>query len=148
MEGSMRFAVPLFLLLLCAALPSRPPARAEQPPAPVAAPCGDIGSLQTRTTLYFGLNRKGGNVTEAQWQSFLRSEVTPRFPQGFTVWQADGQWRRADGIIEHERSEVLRIVHEDTPAVRAALASLIAKYKRSYQQESVLWETGTVCAAF
>jgi hypothetical protein len=144
----MRFTVPLFLLLLCAALPSRPPAPGEQPPAPSAAPCGDIGTLHTQTTLYFGLNRKGGTVTEAQWQGFLRNEVTARFPQGFTVWQADGQWRRADGIIEHERSKVLRIVHEDTAAVRAALASLIAKYKSAYQQESVLWETGTVCAAF
>jgi Protein of unknown function (DUF3574) len=144
----MRYAAPLLALLICSALTSRPPAHAVQAATPTAAPCGDIGTLQTRTTLYFGLNRKGGNVTEAQWQAFLRDEVTPRFPQGFTVWQADGQWRRADGVIEHEHSKVLRLVHEDTPTQHAALAELIGRYKRAYQQESVLWETGSVCAAF
>ena len=142
----MRTVAPLLVLLLASSLNSRPPAVPSAVPA--AAPCGDIGTLQTRTTLYFGLGRKAGTITEAQWQAFLRDEVTPRFPQGFTVWQADGQWRRADGVIEHERSKVLRIVHEDTPGEHASLAAIIERYKRAYQQESVLWETGNVCAAF
>ena len=143
----MRLIAPLLVLVLYTSFADRPPAHAEQT-SPAAAACGDIGTLQTRTTLYFGLNRKGGSITESQWQAFLRDVVTQRFPQGFTVWQADGQWRRADGVIEHERSKVLRIVHEETPAARAALAAIIEKYKRAYQQESVLWETGSVCAAF
>lgn len=142
----MRWAAPLLVLLILSSLGNRPPAHAEQGPA--RSMCGDIGRLETRTTLYFGMNRKGGNVTEAQWQAFLRDEVTKRFPEGFTVWQADGQWRRPDGGIEHERSKVLRIVHADTPEVHAKLAALIERYKRAYQQESVLWETGSVCAAF
>jgi hypothetical protein len=142
----MRYPVSLAVLLACSALTSRPPSAAQQTAA--VAVCGDLGTTQTRTTLYFGMNRKGGNVTEAQWQSFLREVVTPRFPQGFTVWQADGQWRRADGTIAHERSKVLRIVHEDSADAHGALAAIIAAYKHTYEQESVLWETGKVCAAF
>jgi hypothetical protein len=87
-------------------------------------------------------------VTEAQWRSFLRNEVTPRFPDGLTVWEANGQWRRADGRIGEERAKVLLLVHEETPAARAALSELVARYKKMYQQESVLWETATVCAMF
>ena len=75
-------------------------------------------------------------------------EVTPRFPDGLTIWQADAQWRQSDGRISRERAKVLLLVHEETPAVRSALATIVVNYKRSFQQESVLWETSPVCAAF
>lgn len=147
----MRLIAPLLLLLVYSSLTSRPPARAEQAPMTAAAPaaaCGDIGTAQTRTTLYFGLDSPAGLVSETKWQSFLKNEVTPRFPQGFTVWEANGQWRRTDGAIVHERSKVLLLVHQDTSAVHQDLAAIIERYKRAYQQESVLWETARVCAAF
>ena len=107
-----------------------------------------MGTAFTRTTLYFGLNRTAGNVTEGQWRDFLRDQVTPRFPQGLTVWEANGQWRRADGRISHERSKVLLLVHTESTEVQAALTAIIENYKRAFQQESVLWETAQVCAAF
>jgi hypothetical protein len=89
-----------------------------------------------------------GAVTESQWKAFLRTEVTPRFPQGLTVWEANGQWRRADGNITRERSKVLLLVHEETPAMRKALSEVVEAYKKQFQQESVLWESARVCAAF
>jgi hypothetical protein len=101
-----------------------------------------------RTTLYFGLTRPAGSVSEAEWQTFLREDVTPRFPDGLTVWEADGQWRRPDGSIGRERAKVLLLVHEDSSSVRAALGEVVGRYKRAFQQESVLWETARVCAAF
>jgi hypothetical protein len=101
-----------------------------------------------RTTLYFGLSRKTGTVSESQWRNFLRDHVTPRFPQGLTVWEANGQWRRADGMIVREPAKVLLLVHEQSPAVHAAIAGIIEDYKKAFEQESVLWETARVCAAF
>lgn len=101
-----------------------------------------------RTTLYFGLTHAGGAISERQWQRFLRDEVTSRFPQGFTVWEALGQWRRADGSITREPSKVLLIVHPETAAVREALSGLVTAYRQLYDQESVLWEEAEVCAAF
>jgi hypothetical protein len=89
-----------------------------------------------------------GTITEKQWKIFLRDEVTVRFPQGFTTWEAKGQWLVADGRISRERSKVLLLVHPDTSLVRDLITSLIASYKRQFQQESVLWETTGVCAAF
>jgi len=140
----------LFLLLIAAAFTGRPPGRAAQTPPDGAAErnCSPSGSPLTRTTLYFGLSHRSGMVTQNQWQKFLRNEVTPRFPDGLTVWEADGQWRRPDGTIARERAKVLLLVHEGTPAVRTALSGIIESYKTSFHQESVLWETAPVCAAF
>ena len=144
----MRFTAPLLVLVLCSSVSIRAP-RAQQVSVTAPAPfCGPIGVAQTRTTLYLGLNRRTGSVTEAQWAAFLRDEVTPRFPQGLTVWQADGQWRRADGTIAQERSKVLLLVHDESSAAHSALTAIIESYKHRFEQESVLWETARVCAAF
>lgn len=34
---------------------------------------------------FFGRNRPGGEVSEEQFQKFLQTVVTPRFPDGLTV---------------------------------------------------------------
>lgn len=109
--------------------------------------CGSTASPQVRTTLYFGLARPKGAVSELEWQLFLRDEVTARFPEGLTVWEADGQWRRPDGVVDHERSKVLLLVHPDTPAARGSVQGVIERYRKSFEQQSVLWETARVCAA-
>ena len=58
----------------------------------VTMECGTLSAAKIRTTLYFGLSRPKGSVSELEWQVFLRDEVTRRFPDGLTVWQAEGQW--------------------------------------------------------
>ena len=109
--------------------------------------CGSAAAPQLRTTLYFGLARPAGAVSELEWQLFLRDQVTARFPQGLTVWEAEGQWRQPDGVVGHERSKVLLLVHADTSAARAAIQEIIARYRRAFDQQSVLWETAKICAA-
>lgn len=121
-------------------------------PAVFAQPGSEIGCTSTstpqlRTTLYFGLARPKGSVSELEWQVFLRDEVTSRFPEGLTVWNADGQWRSPAGSIDHEDSKVLLLVHSDTPVARAAVQAVIERYRKTFEQESVLWETARVCVA-
>jgi|SRR5579862_8503123 len=123
-----------------------PASRAQVSATP--AICGENGSHQMRTTLYFGLSHPAGLISEREWQSFLRDEVTSRFPDGLTVWQANGQWRTTDGKIAREPARVLLLVHEEKPAVRRAIAEIVSRYKNNFHQESVLWETAPVCAAF
>jgi hypothetical protein len=113
---------------------------------PADPQCGSAAP-QVRTTLYFGLSKKKGSVSELEWQMFLRDEVTSRFPDGLTTWEADGQWRGSDGAIGHERSKVLLLVHPDTPTAKSAVQSVIERYRKAFEQESVLWETARVCAA-
>src|SRR4029078_8978826 len=103
---------------------------AQRAPASSTHRCG-TASPQLRTTMYFGLARPKGSVSELEWQMFLRDEVTARFPAGLTVWEAEGQWRGGDGGIGHERSKVLLLVHPDTADARAAVQSVIARYRKS-----------------
>ena len=117
-------------------------------PAPLPSPtleCGTFTAAQMRTTLYFGMTRPTGAVSELEWQMFLRDEVTKRFPAGLTVWEAQGQWQNAKGNIDQERSKVLLLVHPDTQASRDAVLDVIRTYRKAFDQESVLWETARVC---
>jgi hypothetical protein len=98
----------------------------------------DGESVMACDLLYFGLATPRGEVTEAQWQSFLDEIVTPRFPAGLTSWEAKGQWRGQDGSLVRERSKVLQIVHPPSREGEAALGEIIAEYKRRFQQESVM----------
>ena len=43
---------------------------------------------------------------------------------------------------------MLLLVHANSAAAREALSALVESYKKSFQQESVLWETAVLCAAF
>jgi hypothetical protein len=115
-------------------------------PTPTEQVCGSASS-QVRTTLYFGLQRPDGSVSELEWQIFLRDEVTSRFPDGLTVWEAEGQWKSANGVISHERSKVLLLVHPDTRAARESVQQVIDRYRKGFDQQSVLWESARVCAA-
>ena len=114
----------------------------------VVMDCGATSTPQLRTTLYFGLNRaKGSAISELEWQVFLRDEVTRRFPDGLTAWEAQGQWRTSAGSIDHERSKVLLLVHPDTADARRGVQEVIATYRKVFEQESVLWESARVCVA-
>jgi uncharacterized protein DUF3574 len=76
-----------------------------------------------------------------------RSGATTRFPDGLTVWDAEGQWRAPKGTIEHERSKVLLLVHPDTAPARQSVQDVIDRYRKAFDQQSVLWETSRVCVA-
>ncbi len=113
----------------------------------VTIECGTSSAAKIRTTLYFGLSRPKGSVSELEWQVFLRDEVTRRFPDGLTVWQAEGQWLTPVGSIDREQSKVLLLVHPDTAAARQSVQEVIQTYRKSFDQESVLWESSRVCVA-
>ena len=113
----------------------------------VVMECGAASAPQVRTTFYFGLARPKGSVTELEWQMFLRDEVTKRFPDGLTVWEAEGQWRSPAGNIDHEQSKVLLLVHPDTAAARQSVQAVIEAYRKKFEQQSVLWESARVCVA-
>ena len=87
-------------------------------------------------------------ASEARWAQFLAREVTPRFPDGLTVYETTGQWRDpATKIIAPEKSRVLRII---APADAAAdkIAAVAQAYKKQFRQKSVGIVTRQVCASF
>jgi hypothetical protein len=98
--------------------------------------------------IYFGSAKPTGVVTSEEWAEFLRSSVTPRFPQGFSVWQAAGQWQGADGAIVREDSFVLSLVHPEDEHSEGSVRAIAAEYKSRFEQEAVLRVKSHGCASF
>lgn len=88
--------------------------------------------------MLFGMNSPDGPVDETQWQAFLAEVVTPRFPDGLSVYKAQGQWRGASGEVEREDSRAVEILHGDDAGGRKRIAEISAEYKRRFRQEAVL----------
>jgi hypothetical protein len=104
-------------------------------PVPLA---NGICREQRSDRLLFGMNSPNGPIDEIEWRRFLADTLTPRFPDGLTIYQAQGQWRGPDGRIEHEASRAVEIVHAGDASALERIAAIIANYKSRYQQESVL----------
>ena len=95
--------------------------------------------------LLFGRTR----VSETTWARFLAAEVTPRFPDGFTVLDARGQWRAPGSQkISRERSKVLMIAMPPGADNGDRLAKIIEAYKTRFKQQSVGLIMRTACVSF
>lgn len=116
-------------------------------PAPVACPPGHNSLV--RDGLYFGLTEPSGReITDAEWEGFLTSTVTPAFPAGFTVLSARGQWKGNDGTVVKEPSRLLVLFHPPSSTADSSIRSIIGRYRTDFHQEAVLWERSLACAAF
>jgi hypothetical protein len=89
-----------------------------------------------------------GKASDARWRDFLAREVTPRFPDGLTVYETTGQWRDAQrNVIVREKSRVLRII---VPAdiAQDKIAAVAEAYKKQFRQKSVGIVTRPTCVSF
>jgi hypothetical protein len=103
----------------------------------------------TKDELYFGMSkRRGGMISEAQWQQFLNSEITPRFRDGLTVLDAYGQYLNSAGILSREKTKVVILIYSPSPEKNQAINEIIDSYKQKFQQESVLRVTSIVQVTF
>jgi hypothetical protein len=102
-----------------------------------------------RDTLYFGRSISTDGVIslvdDDEWQRFENETLGIAFPTGHTVIDAHGAWRNADGVQRGEPSKVVVVVHPDDQASEAAITHVIATYKQTFRQESVLREHAGVC---
>ena len=112
---------------------------------PVCAPGAE---RSVNDLLYFGTATPGGVVTSGQWAEFLSASVTPRFPQGLSVWPATGQWKGADGTVVREASFVLNLVHPDDDRSEGAIREITGEYKARFSQEAVLRVKSNACVSF
>lgn len=121
-------------------------AMAYQPISPTAAVSRTISTANRfdsfyRTELYFGRSiPDGGLVSDEEWNKFLADVVTPRFPEGFTILKATGQYREHDGTIEKESSEILVFFYPVKTRVssRRRIEEIRRAYIKQFKQESVL----------
>lgn len=115
----------------------------------VSTPACRTGDPLVQTTLYFGLNRPAGPaITAAEWQTFVDSQVTPRFKDGLTVFDAKGQWLGHDGKLARENSKALLLIHAPGKESEANIEALRSGYKQQFAQDSVMRVDAPVCVAF
>nr|WP_083916033.1 DUF3574 domain-containing protein [Methylobacterium sp. B34] len=99
--------------------------------------------------LLFGLSRPdGGRVSGAAFDRFLAEWITPRFPDGLTVFAGRGQWRGPDGRIVREAARIVLIVTELTPEAVATLREIREAYRRRFVQGAVGLVLQRSCALF
>lgn len=114
-----------------------------------------------RSELYFGvpLATPGQMLSEEElqafldneWQDFLDTEITPRFPDGLTVLTGYGQFLNSSGVISQEDSIVLIIFIplDAVPTASVSIDEIREAYKAEFDQESVLRaDSEPVCISF
>src|SRR4051812_38543516 len=131
--AGMRRAVAAALLPVLAGCAAPPP-----PSPPAHAACEGLrGAGAVTADLYFGRTSQGRPVTDATWRGFLAEVVTPRFPDGLTVLDGRGQWRRRDnGRVVSEPATMVRIVTDRGPETVRRLEEIRAEYRARFAQES------------
>jgi Protein of unknown function (DUF3574) len=90
-----------------------------------------------------------GPVTAAEWNGFLRDHVTPLFPDGFTVYDAYGQWLNPQiHTVIRQPTRIIVFATADVPEVRVKIAEISEEYKRQFRQQSVGVLSSTGCGVF
>lgn len=100
--------------------------------------------------MYFGRNiGETLGVTDEEWAAFVDGEISPRFPDGLTIDDVDGQWRDTEtGAIVREPSKRLTVVMSDDARDTAALDAVADAYRMQHEQQSVMLVVERSCVAF
>jgi Protein of unknown function (DUF3574) len=107
------------------------------------------GAMFLRTELVFGMSRSSGpDITEAEFQSFVDDQITPRFPDGLTVLSGNGQFKDSSGTIVQEKSKLLVLLYPFNKQSIQLVEDVRAEYKGMFQQQSVLRIDEQMCVSF
>jgi hypothetical protein len=88
-------------------------------------------------------------LSSAEWAEFAAQTITPNFPDGFTVFDGEGQWRNPrSGHITRDPTKILLVAAKRSPDLARRLAAVIDAYKLKFHQQSVGLITRDSCAAF
>ena len=108
------------------------------------------GEARLVAQMFFGRNvgdRVG--VSDADWAQFVDTEITPRFPAGLTVVDAQGQWRDTEtGHIVHEPSKAVLLILDDDTQGRARVDEVVQAYRTRFHQQAVGVVAERSCVSF
>jgi Protein of unknown function (DUF3574) len=119
--------------------------------APSQPACADPGlAPMLEYQLFFGRGIPArATLTEPEWAAFTADVITPHLPDGFTAFDADGQWMNpTTHRIIKERTKVLLVVLPATDAAATAVAAIRDAYRTQFHQQSVGITVHPVCGAF
>jgi hypothetical protein len=114
-----------------------------------------LGGLPTQAIasakfLLFGRNIGDRlRISEREWDRFVDREMTPRFPDGLTVFNGSGQWREPrGGKIIREPNKIVQIVLPGQAEDFARLDEIAEAYKRRFKQHWVGVIVRHACVSF
>jgi hypothetical protein len=143
-HGAHRAAAALLAAALAGALGC---ALARPTPAAATAPDALVATHVDR--LYFGRNiGDTAVVSDSAWGAFVHAVLAPAFPDGATIWPADGRWRGRGAVAVREPSFVVELVHPPTADAEARVRGVVTAYKRQFAQQAVLRVVMTARAEF
>ena len=101
--------------------------------------CPDGLQEVVRYELFFGLDHADGrSVSPEEWDAFVADTITPRSPQGLSMFDVRGQWQRPDGIIERENTMMVMLAHPPPAEAGMVLVDEISReYHRRFGQDPV-----------
>jgi hypothetical protein len=93
-----------------------------------------------RTELFFGTAAPGHVVTEECFLEFLDSEVTPRFPEGLTLFRGHGRFTGENGLLVKEEPFMVILLYpsEQFKASDRKIEEIRRLYKAQFRHESGL----------
>jgi len=107
---------------------------------------------ESRQVAHLLFGRKIGDrlgVSAAQFGRFVDREISPRFPDGLTVFDTAGVWRDTlRGILVHEPGKVVEIVLPGAADDTERLNAIAEAYKKQFRQQSVGIVISTDCVSF
>ncbi|MGH7115801.1 MAG: DUF3574 domain-containing protein [Stellaceae bacterium] len=140
-------ALSLAMLAGCAA----PAAHSTSLPSPARYACllpAEQRMLVAELFLGRGINGRAP-LSDAEWARFAAQTVTPNFPDGFTVFDGEGQWRDPrTGHIVGDRTKIVLVAARRTPGLARRLSTVIDAYKAQFHQQSVGVITRDSCGNF
>jgi Protein of unknown function (DUF3574) len=116
-------------------------------PRELAANCLATSEKPTAELLFGRVADGAPSVSELEFRRFISREVSPRFPDGLTVMNANGRWSPPAGSAIGERPKLVMIVLHGAADDQAKLAAIRAAYQTQYHQQSVLLPTGPGCVS-
>jgi hypothetical protein len=88
-------------------------------------------------------------VSDAEWSDFAASVIAASFPDGFTTFDGDGQWRNPrTNTASREPTKILLVAAPPSADLGARLETVMAAYRKRFDQISVGLITEDACAAF
>jgi hypothetical protein len=100
--------------------------------------------------LFFGRDIPGrAPLTDAEWDGFAATDITPRFPDGLTMFDGDGQWRVPEtGAIMREKAKIVLAAVAPSSDLESRIDAVRQAYRRNFHQQLVGVITAPGCGAF
>ena len=81
----------------------------------------------------------GGIVSDDEWQKFVADFVTPRFPDGFTVDDALGQYLDGKTLVREKSKQLILIYpRKFKTSSNRKIEEIRSAYIKAFDQKSVL----------